>query len=211
MSWLHEQRLEAVQQVVRDCGARTLIDLGCGDGDLLTRLIGETRLQRIVGLDISQEALYRLRTRLDAIPPAEHAGRVELVHGSMTEPGPALSGFDCALLIETIEHLDPGRLSEVERALFARMRPATVVITTPNAELNPVLGVPSSRFRHPGHRFEWGRARFRAWAEGIAQRNGYRVRCSDLAGQHPLYGGASQMAVFTRLDQRPDLGDDSQD
>ncbi len=197
MSWLHEQRLESVQQVVRDCGARSVIDLGCGDGDLLTRLIFEPQIQRIVGLDISQETLYRLRTRLDGIPPAGHAPRVELVHGSMTEPGPALIGFDCALLIETIEHLDPARLSEVERALFARMRPTTVVITTPNAELNPLLGVPSYRFRHPGHRFEWGRAKFRSWAEGVAQRNGYRFVCSDLAGQHPVYGGASQMAVFT--------------
>ena len=83
-------------------------------------------------------------------------------------------------------------------AVFRAMRPATVVITTPNADFNALLGVPGHRLRRPDHRFEWGRARFRCWAEGVARRNGYAVACRDLAGAHPLHGGASQMALFER-------------
>ena len=195
-TWLHQQRLEAAHEVVQDCGARSVLDLGCGDGDLLTRLAVEPRIERIVGVDQCAESLRRLRARLDAMA-APGMARVDLVHGSMTEGGPALSGFDCATLIETIEHVDPGQLSLLERAVFDRMRPTTVVITTPNAEFNPLLGVPLHRFRHPEHRFEWDRPRFRGWACGAATRHGYSVAFRDVAGHHPALGGASQMAVFT--------------
>ena len=196
-SWLHEQRLVGVHQAVRECGARTVLDLGCGDGDFLIRLVTEPQVERVVGIDLSLDALGRLRARLGALNGAASA-RVDLVHGSMTEPRPDLAGFDCATLVETIEHLDPGRLSVLERAVFGVMRPATVIITTPNADFNALLGMPPDRFRHPEHRFEWGRRKFRSWAQGVADRNGYRVECSDLAGHHPIHGGASQMAVSTR-------------
>jgi 3' terminal RNA ribose 2'-O-methyltransferase Hen1 len=192
---LHRQRLETVQETILKSGASTVLDLGCGDGDLFTRLVTQPQIERIVGVDLSLAALRRLRDRLDALQdkPTAH---VELIHGSMTDGNASLAGFDCALLIETIEHLDPARLSALERSVFVDIRPATVVITTPNADFNPILGVPPHRFRHPGHRFEWGRAKFRRWAHGIACRNGYGVTCSDLAGRHPVHGGASQMALF---------------
>lgn len=194
-SWLHEQRLEAAREAVRASGASSVLDLGCGDGDLFTRLVTEPQIERIVGVDLCCESLDRLRKRLEA-PEGKVLAQVDLIHGSMTGNRAALGGFDCAILIETIEHIDPERLSILERAVFAVMRPGTVVITTPNAEFNPLLGVPSYRFRHPDHRFEWDRAKFQRWARGVAARNGYDVACSDIAGCHLALGGASQMAVF---------------
>lgn len=195
-TWIHEQRLAAVHQAVLDTGARTVLDLGCGDGDLFLRLVQEPRFEKLVGVELSADALDRLRARLaeQAEPPASN---IELVHASMIEPGSGLSGFDCAVLLETLEHLDPERLSVLETALFHKMRPASVIVTTPNADYNELLGVPAHRFRHPDHRFEWGRRKFRSWAEGVGQRNGCQVVLSDLAGAHPFYGGVSQMAVFT--------------
>lgn len=195
-TWLHEERLEAVLEAVRASGARSVLDLGCGDGELLLRLAREPRIARIVGLDLSREALDRLRARLKA--ETDLRAEVDLSLGSFLEGGTALRGFDCAVLVETIEHVDPGRLSDLERAVFGEMRPETVIVTTPNAEFNALLGTPAHRFRHPDHRFEWDRAKFRRWAEGVARRTGRRVACRDIAGAHPELGGASQMAVFTR-------------
>lgn len=195
-SWLHEQRLAESLEVVVQSGARTILDLGCGDGDLLVRLAQQPHIDRIVGVDICAASLGRLRARLEKLDGAGTA-QVELVQGSMIESRAAYANFDCAVLIETIEHIAPDRLSVLERAIFAQMRPAMVVITTPNADYNTLLGVPSHRFRHPGHLFEWDRAKFGRWARGVAARNGYAVACRDLAGHHPVLGGASQMAVFT--------------
>ncbi len=199
-TWLHEERLRAVQAVVRESGAARVLDLGCGDGDLFVRLAADPRIERLVGLDLCAASLDRLRRRL-----AEGETRVphlDVREASMIAPTPDLRGYDCAVLIETIEHLDPDRLSQLERALFRTMRPGMVVVTTPNSEFNPLLGVPPHRMRHPDHRFEWDRARFRRWGGRVAEAAGYTARFHDIAGLHPDFGGASQMAVFEKA--RPD-------
>lgn len=201
ISWFHQQRLDAVHAALTACDARSVLDLGCGEGNLLTILAREPRIQRIVGIDLSLEALARLRRKLSDLPDTARA-RIELLHGKLTEAGLAFTGFDAAVLVETVEHLGPDRLSDLERAVFLRMRPTTVVITTPNAEFNPLLGVPSHRFRHPDHRFEWTRAKFQHWISGVARRNGYDVSRHDIAGCHPVCGGASQMAVFEATPRR---------
>jgi len=193
-SWLHEQRLEAALAVVIGEGAGSVLDLGCGDGDLFLRLARHPQITRLVGIDIDPAALERLRGRLKA--EAIDMRSIDLHLASMTRHDPRLEGFDCALMIETIEHVDPGQLSQLENAVFGNMRPGCVVVTTPNAEFNAFLGVPAHRFRHPGHRFEWSREKFRRWAGGVAGRSGYTVLCHDIAGCHPTLGGASQMAVF---------------
>ncbi len=193
---MHTQRLEAALAEVLQSGAQSVLDLGCGDGDLFLLLARLPDIRRLVGVDICAASLDRLRRRLASQPSAP--GAIELRRGSMTEASPDLVGFDCAVLIETIEHIEPAHLSQLERAVFGQIRPGTVIITTPNAEFNPLLGVPPHRFRHPGHRFEWSRARFRAWGQRVAGRWGYAARFADIAGCHPDLGGASQMGVFRR-------------
>lgn len=197
--WLHELRLRAVLEAVQRSGARTVADLGCGDGDLLVRMAQAPHLKRVVGIDICQASLGRLRQRLDQLP-APATAEIELLHGSIVAGPSLLPSCDCAVIVETIEHLEPGLLSKLEQRLFLQMRPRAVVVTTPNAEFNHLLGVPPHRFRHPDHRFEWDRASFRRWADGAALRHGYKVTFEDIAGNHPRLGGASQMAVFAADD-----------
>ena len=192
---LHEARLAAVLDAVAGTGARTVLDLGCGEGDLILRLAAHSGIARITGIEIDMARLRRAEARLALLPEAGRA-RVQLACASLTEGHPALTGYDCACLVEVIEPLPPADINRLERAVFMRMRPAHVIVTTPNAEYNPVLGVPASRMRHPGHRFEWRRARFARWAEGVAARTGYDVACRDICGAHPQLGGASQMALF---------------
>ena len=188
MTWMHDQRLEAVLAGLAEVGAETILDLGCGEGALLFRLAQQPGVRRVVGVDQSAEALDTLRKGLSAAPEAVRR-KVELVHGSMTEAKEDFTGFDAAVLVETIEHIDPDRLSLLERAVFQILRPRTVIVTTPNSDLNARLGVPNYRLRHRDHRFEWGEARFRSWAGGVARRNDYEVGFRDVAG-------ASQMALF---------------
>jgi 3' terminal RNA ribose 2'-O-methyltransferase Hen1 len=198
MRELHEQRLDAVLRELLQCGARSVLDLGCGRGELLPRLAREMQFERIVGIDVSPDALRDARTLLQAGPGAL-AGRVDLVQASFTVPDPRFAGFDAAAMVETLEHIDAHRLSAVERAIFGSYRPATVVLTTPNTEYNPIHGTAAGSFRHPDHRFEWTRAKFRGWARGVAGRNGYRiVDFGDIGEPDPDLGGSTQMAVFSR-------------
>jgi 3' terminal RNA ribose 2'-O-methyltransferase Hen1 len=194
---LHEARLAAVIAAIGETGAATVLDLGCGSGDLILRLVPLAAITRITGLDLDLPALRILQARLDDLPQAER-GKVQIAHASMTARHAALRGYECACLVETIEHLPLADLNRLERALFGDMRPRHVIVTTPNAEYNPVLGVPAHRFRHPGHHFEWTRDRFGQWAGGVAARNGYDATRRDIGDVHPILGGASQMALFRR-------------
>jgi hypothetical protein len=104
-----------------------------------------------------------------------------------------------AALVEVIEHLEPARLPAFERMIFGVARPGMLVITTPNAEYNTAFpNLPAGRFRHRDHRFEWSRAAFAAWAEGVAQRHGYRVTFQPIGPEDPTLGAPTQMGVFRR-------------
>jgi 3' terminal RNA ribose 2'-O-methyltransferase Hen1 len=199
---LNEQRLAAVLAALRASGARRVLDLGCGEGRLLRMLLGDPRFAEVVGVDVSHRALEIAadRLRLDRLPERVRE-RVKLLHGSLTYRDRRLEGFDGAAVVEVVEHLDPPRLAAFERVLWERARPGTVVLTTPNAEYNvrwPSL--PAGKFRHRDHRFEWTRAEFRAWAEGVAGRFGYAVRFLPVGPDDPEVGPPTQMAVFTRGD-----------
>lgn len=191
---LQEQRLDAVAGRLRDCGATSVLDLGCGSGELVARLAAEACFERIVGVDRSPSILATARERLG--PAVVDGARVRLLCASFAEADDRLAGFDAAALVETLEHVDPGRLALVERAVFAGYRPRTVIVTTPNREYNPCYGLADGALRHPDHRFEWGRARFRRWAQGVGERNGYAVTFDGIGEADEQYGCPTQMALF---------------
>lgn len=196
---LHEERLDTVVQTLLDSGAESVLDLGCGPGELLLLLAQQPQFSRIVGIDTSCEVLQEARRQLLQCRHEPDGTRLTLYHASFTEFIGDFSGFDAVTLVETIEHIAPGRLSLVERAVFGGYRPQTALITTPNREYNMLHGMREGQMRHPDHFFEWDRNKFRRWSGGIALRNGYEVTFADIGEVDQTFGGSSQMAVFTRL------------
>lgn len=176
-----------------------MLDLGCGEGKLLRSLLAERGFDKVVGVDVSHRSLEVAaeRLNLERLPPRQR-DRVELLHGSLTYRDARLAGYDAAALVEVIEHLDPERVAALERVVFEFARPATVVLTTPNAEFNVTFAdLPAGRFRHRDHRFEWTRAEFVGWAQGVAERFGYTVTFAPVGAEHPELGAPTQMAVFS--------------
>lgn len=193
---LNQQRLQAVLAELQASGARRVLDLGCGDGRLLELLAAEGQFAEIVGMDVSTQALTRARRRLARLPRGE---RVAVFQGSLAYRDVRLGGYDAAALVEVVEHLDPPRLVACERAVFEFARPGAVVVTTPNADYNVHWEtLPAGKFRHPDHRFEWGRAEFAAWANEIGARYGYAVRVEAVGPEDPGLGAPTQLAVFAR-------------
>lgn len=197
---LNDQRLAAVLDVVSRTGGRSIVDLGCGEGKLLGRLLKETKADRILGVDVTYRSLERAarRLHLDTMAPRQRE-RIELLQGALTYRDSRIGGFDVATVIEVIEHLDPPRLGAFERAVFTSAQPRTVVVTTPNIEHNVRFEtLPAGTLRHKDHRFEWTRAEFRAWADGVAERNNYAVEYAPIGPDDPEVGPPTQMAVFER-------------
>lgn len=197
---LNEQRLGAVLAALKGAGAARVLDLGCGEGRLLQALLKEKQFAEIVGMDVSHRALEIARDRLhyDRLPPVQKE-RLRLLHGSLIYRDQRLAGFDAAAVVEVIEHLDAARLAAFERVLFECAKPKSIVITTPNREYNVKWEtLPAGKFRHRDHRFEWTRAEFQSWANGVAARFGYHARFLPVGPEDSALGSPTQMGVFAR-------------
>ncbi|TFV61825.1 3' terminal RNA ribose 2'-O-methyltransferase Hen1 [Geodermatophilus sp. DF01-2] len=194
------QRHGAVLAALRSAGAQRVIDLGCGAGALLPALLADPAFTEILGVDVSARALEvaARRLRLDRLPERQRA-RITLLQSGLTYTDARLQGYDAAVLMEVIEHLDLDRLPALEHAVFAAATPATVVVTTPNVEYNARFEeLPAGTFRHRDHRFEWTRQQFADWAAAVGDRHGYAVRLLGVGDEDPDVGAPTQMAVFAR-------------
>jgi 3' terminal RNA ribose 2'-O-methyltransferase Hen1 len=197
---LAEQRRAVVLAILRERGAGTVADLGCGEGALVVALLREPTVRRVLGVDVSPRALDRAaqRLHLDTMPDRQR-DRVSLLQSSLTYADDRLTGLDAAVLMEVIEHIDPPRLAAMEQAVFGYARPGTVVVTTPNVEHNVRFrGLAAGSMRHPDHRFEWTRPQFRDWAGAVAARRGYQVSYRPVGLDDPEVGPPTQLAVFSR-------------
>ena len=196
---LHEERLDRACALLENSGARTVLDLGCGSGALLQRLVQRGCFSRILGLEESGISLAQARERL-AHWLAQTDTPLSLKRGSFQARDEHLTGFDAASMIEVIEHVAPNQLSTVEQSVFGQFRPGLLFLTTPNAEYNPLFGLGPGEFRDSDHRFEWDRSKFRKWVTGVARRNGYQVRIGGIGEVDPDAGAPTQTAWFTRCD-----------
>lgn len=191
--FLHKRRMACVVEELASLGVQSLLDLGCGQGDLVAAVLAELLVSNIIGIDIRSDAIAQARCRFAGVTRT----RVTFVEADICQATELSPRPDAVVLLEVIEHLDGNSLRLMESALFGQLRPRHILITTPNVEYNHLLGVPPDRLRHPDHEFEWDRQTFRDWAEMLADRYGYAVELRCVAGRHQHLGGPSQMARFS--------------
>jgi 3' terminal RNA ribose 2'-O-methyltransferase Hen1 len=194
------QRRDAVLAALAELNAARVLDLGCGGGALLTELIKDKRFTEVVGIDVSSRALEiaARKLHLDRLPERQR-DRIRLWQSALTYRDDRLQGYDAAVLMEVIEHVDPPRLPALEASVFGHARPAAVIVTTPNAEYN-VHYEGLTGMRHSDHRFEWTRAEFATWADRVAAAHGYEVAVQAVGDEDPTTGSPTQLALFTRTE-----------
>ncbi len=195
---LHQQRLLLVLSKLKQSGANSVLDLGCGEGKLIRMLLKEKQFKNITGMDVSYQELTRCKDRLhwDEMAPRQKE-RINLFQGALTYKDKRLEGFDAAAIVEVIEHLDENRLKSFERVVFECAKPKTVVLTTPNGEYNVLFeNMEPDTMRHTDHRFEWSRTEFETWAKKVAETNNYNVQFLPIGEEDKKVGAPSQMAIF---------------
>lgn len=197
---VHQMRLQTVFDEIKNSGAKTVVDLGCGEGKLLKLLIQEKQFEKIVGMDVSYRSLETAKRKLyyENMAPRMQE-RIDLIHGALTYRDARIEGFDAAALVEVIEHLDESRLAAFEKVVFGNARPTIVVITTPNGEYNTLFeNLEEGKFRHSDHRFEWTRKEFQDWCTHILEDFEYDFEIKPIGEEDEKYGSISQMVIFKR-------------
>ena len=194
--------MDAVLAALRGAGARTRRSTSAAArGSCSGAADANRRSTEIVGVDVSSARARGRGATAAARPDARRQReRISCCRARSRTATGGSAGFDAAAVVEVIEHLDPPRLAAFERVVFERARPRTVVVTTPNVEYNVRFEtLAAGELRHRDHRFEWTRAEFEAWANGVAERHGYaRALLGPSATTTPRSGPPTQMAVFTR-------------
>lgn len=198
---LNEQRIQRVLEVLNQNQVQSVADLGCGEGRILQRLLRETRIPRLIGIDVASRELERADRRFRRLSEAQ-AKRVSLLQGSVLYRDARWCEVDAALLIEVIEHLEPFQLERLGRTLFGEQKPPLVLVSTPNREYNARFGMLPHQLRHADHRFEWTRQEFHRWAKRIAERYGYLLESQPIGEADPELGPPTQMIVFSRQEAK---------
>lgn len=197
---LHELRLLAAKDALKESGAQKVLDLGCGEGKLIRHLMKETQFTQITGLDVTYQSLLRAKERLyfDHLSP-KIKERIQLLHGSLMYKDERLLKHDAAALVEVIEHIELDRLDTFEKIVFDYLQLKTIIISTPNAEYNAVYEfLEDGNYRHDDHRFEWTRAEFKQWCNSIAETYNYEYIISFIGDENEEHGTPSQMAIFNK-------------
>ncbi|MFT3826353.1 MAG: 3' terminal RNA ribose 2'-O-methyltransferase Hen1 [Chitinophagaceae bacterium] len=196
---IHDLRLQMVRDELLKLSVRRVADLGCGEGKLLKLLLAEKQFAFILGMDVSYRALAiaKDKLRVEKLPVYQQK-RLQLIQGSLSYRDTRIEGYDAAVLVEVIEHMDEPRLAAMEKVLFEYARPEHIVITTPNAEYNVKFEkMDEGQLRHKDHRFEWTRKQFEEWGNRIGKEYGYTTVYKPIGEDDPEVGPLTQMAVFT--------------
>ncbi len=197
---LNTLRLRTVRDAVLASGASTVIDLGCGEGKLTSLLLNEPQIKQVAACDVSTAVLEKAakNLRLDRMQPFRK-NKLVLMQASLTYKDKRFEGFDCACVIEVVEHIEPMRIPAFERVLFEFAAPNTVILTTPNREYNSNYeNMQENTLRHNDHRFEWTREEFSEWTKHICDRFGYHCKITGIGDYDETRGNPTQMGVFTK-------------
>ncbi|MFN8770422.1 MAG: 3' terminal RNA ribose 2'-O-methyltransferase Hen1 [Neisseriaceae bacterium] len=197
---LNQQRLDWVLSKLKDYNVRKVIDLGCGEGNLLIKLLKDKSIDQITGCDISLKSLEIAENRLkiDDLPDI-YKNKVNLFQSSLTYNDKRFYDYDAATLIEVIEHMNLDKLDFLKLTIFKFAKPGIVIITTPNVEYNSLFeNLAPGKLRHNDHRFEWTRAQFANWSSEVAHQFNYSVTFYGIGNQDEQYGSPTQVGVFIK-------------
>lgn len=138
-----------------------VLDMGCGEGRLMRVL--EKRLNFVesyTGIDIDERALDRAGKSAERVSfPAE-------VKSSTDEND--VAGAKTIVCTEVLEHM-PQDQARIFLNRLLGMSARRIVLTVPNRDFNPLLGMEEGTMRHDDHDWEPSKAEFIAFVEEVIQ------------------------------------------
>jgi hypothetical protein len=158
-------------------GARSIVDVGIGQGQLVNLLAGCPETERVCGVD------FRRHSKL--IEPT--GTRFSFRQWDVTEPpDPPLPPADVAVAMEILEHVEVGKVAGALERIRRLSRSGTVLVTVPYRERPPLY----HHDKPHGHKQSFDDARIKAVFGAALVSNyaekWYLVMLSDHVGIHRM-------------------------
>jgi len=155
ISFVIRRFFERIRVLATGLGARSVLDTGSGEGEILRRRILPAEMATVC-LDLSTASLAEVRS---------HSSPSALVCGSVLSLPFAPASFDLVLCMEVLEHLENPLAAVRETARVAR---EAIIFSVPHEPYfcvgNALRGKHLSRFgNHPEHVQHWNIRTFRAF------------------------------------------------
>ena len=149
---------EALADLVASLRPASVLEVGCGEGEVLVRL-GAALPEQVAGVDLREEPLELARERLPG---------VALTSGNAYSLGFDGGGFDLVICVEVLEHLTEPEVAVAELARVARRDVVVSVPWEPWFRLGSLARGKwvTSLGNHPEHVQRWGRSRFAEFLSG---------------------------------------------
>jgi SAM-dependent methyltransferase len=141
-----------LDDLLREAGPRTIVDVGCGEGVLSARWAARPAIERVAGVDLADPAL-RAEWEARRVPGLEF----EAFAGGELPFGDA--EFDLAAAIEVLEHVPDPAATLAEMARVARRH---LLVSVPREPLWRGLNMARGAYLRqlgntPGHLNHWSR------------------------------------------------------
>ncbi len=137
LSWGYEYLvyLSAVVDEITSLSPRKLLEVGCGDGRLISELL-ESGISGITAIDIDERATLFAKAFNFGQGADIHVGDIR---------GLPESGFDGVVAVEVIEHIPDSELPSIVRAIWERTAPGAFFVVSVPTTNRPVT---PAHFRH---------------------------------------------------------------
>lgn len=115
--YLKALRQIKIAEILAQHNAKSVLDLGCGNGSLLQHLAAQKTFARLCGMDISARNIEDARKRLCA-PGRRFCADGDIFVSSLTYRDKRFAGHDALVLSEVIEHFERERMDIVMKNIL---------------------------------------------------------------------------------------------
>ncbi|WP_368263254.1 methyltransferase domain-containing protein [Clostridium disporicum] len=173
---LNQLRMEKMKEAVLKCNPNKVLDLGCGEGNLIGMLADESF--QVTGMDSSEKAIRRAYKNLRKKKKISRDSNVKIIQGSLYYKDSRLKGFDTIVLCEVIEHIELERVkSVIDNIMF--LEPENFILSTPNKDFNKFFKDLKGELRYYDHRFEFTYNEFFEFCDWICETYGFICNIED--------------------------------
>ena len=195
----NEEKHNYIISVLKGLNSKSVVDIGCGEGEFIELLFKDVNFERILGVDVSNYMIEKAKFRIDLCNiPSENKERINIIQSSIFYRDKRLRGYEAATVINVIEYFDLPRLKLFEQVLFGLIQPQHVIIVISSVEfIVKKDSISNNKFNNVKNVFEWTKEKYKLWYSCVAEQYDYTFRLLEDGYKEIESETLNQIVVFS--------------